>query len=44
MCLEAVIVQTWRTYSGRFRDTLGGHDQASLEMNMEATIVLVWRK
>jgi len=41
--LVAVIVRTWRPYLGKFRDTLEGCDEASLEMHLQAVIELVWR-
>jgi len=43
MHLDAVIEQVWRCTgrlrSIKLRDALGGRDRASLEMNLEATIV-----
>jgi hypothetical protein len=42
MYLEAMMKQgekcTWRPRSRELRDTLRGHDRASLEMNLEAEI------
>jgi len=38
MHLETIILQTWRPWSSEFGDTLGGRDQASLDMCLDAVI------
>ena len=47
MHLEAVIGPvwrcTWRSWSSELRDTLGGRNWASVEMQLEAMIVRTWR-
>jgi len=43
MHLEAVIVHNSKLYWCEFGDSLGGCDQASLEMHLEAGIVRSWR-
>ena len=45
--LEAVFKRvwrcTWRPLSSEFGDAIGGHDQATLEMHLEAIIRHVYR-
>ena len=43
MHLEAMIVRPSRPESSESGDTLGGRDQASLEMDLEAVSERVWR-
>ena len=43
MQLEAMIVRTWRPELCESRDTLGGRDEVSPAMDLDAEIKGVWR-
>jgi len=41
--MERVWMYTWRPRLSELRDTLGGHDQVSLEMHLDDVMERVWR-